>query len=120
MIKLTLGLIVSFILAFDTAVIFVATIVTLINIKTLKLIGAKYFFRDYIQEHLISIGIYKWIIFNKEIIKLLYVNKFIKDEFHPWLSMTNLSKMNSRQRSRYLTLLDKVRQKKHEHDFMSW
>lgn len=115
--KIILGLIVLFILIFDITVIFVAAIATLINIKTLKLMGSKYFFREYIIKELISIEIYRWIVFVKYMTKLLIVNIWGKYDSHKWLQMENLQPLKEYHRNIYINYLTKVRKKKHELEF---
>ncbi|MDD3663278.1 MAG: hypothetical protein PHT84_05450, partial [Candidatus Pacebacteria bacterium] len=109
---LILGFIVSCVFIFDTIVIFVAIILELI--KNLKWIGSKYFFRDYIKKHLLSIEIYRWIIFSKYMIKLFIIDKFYDNEFHPWLKINNLTKIKKKHQDIYLDYLTKIRQKKCE------
>lgn len=102
------------VIVIDTIILSTALIVTLANIRTLKWIGAKYFFRDYINKDLISIEIYRWIIFLEYMIKLFIVDKFCDNEFHRWLRINNLTKIKEKHRDIYLNYLTKIRQKKHE------
>lgn len=113
-ILITFIIVLGIITIIDTIILLIALIVTLINIRTLKWIGAKYFFRDYIKKDLISIEIYRWIIFSEYMIKLFIVDKFYDNEFHPWLRMNNLTKIKEKHRDIYLNYLTKIRQKKHE------